>query len=320
MTGPGRPAAVTGIGLAVSGLGTPDDLLQPDGAEEAFDPATGLTGRAMRHKDRASRFALRAAADALRDAGLLTGATFAGPASRTCVVVSTNFGNLDSVCTFADTIAEDSVLGLSPLGLPHTSSNSVAGWLAIEYGLRGPNLTVCNGGTGGLDALFWARAMIAADRADVALVVGVEPDTAPVARLVGHRPRLDGAAAVVLESVPHRRSRGAPPRAVITACTHGAALPDAVRAVRGTDRQPVGLWLTPAGPRPGDAASSWCATTRDLTARLGECSGALGVLQCVAGVSYLDASGPGAVLATSADGPDHTAVAALLLTAPGQAS
>ncbi|GGK75909.1 beta-ketoacyl synthase N-terminal-like domain-containing protein [Mangrovihabitans endophyticus] len=289
-------AVVTGVGMAVEGLADPDDLLHPlTGDDSGFDPKVALTGRGMRHKDRASRLALVAAADALTDAGLLTDGTYAGCGDRTAVVVSTNFGNLDSVCSFADTIAGEGVVGLSPLGLPHTSSNSVAGWVAIEHHLRGPNLTVCNGASSGLDALFWAQLMIEAGRADATVVVGVEPGTGAVARLLDGARSLDGAAAVVVESVPHRRARGAAPRAVIADFRRGTPTSATAR--------PVGLRMDPDGGV-------------DLAGRFGECSGALGVLQCVAGVGYLDAGGAGDVLATAGRDP----ATSMLLTLPGRAS
>ena len=111
----------------------------------------------MRHKDRASRLALRSVEFALVDAGLGDSERFTGPADSTAIVVSSNFGSLDSVCEFADIIADRGVLGLSPLGLPKTSSNVIAGAIAIQYRMRGPNLTLCNGLTSGLDAVYWAR-------------------------------------------------------------------------------------------------------------------------------------------------------------------
>ncbi|MEV4924312.1 beta-ketoacyl synthase N-terminal-like domain-containing protein [Streptomyces roseoverticillatus] len=301
---------VSGVGLAVPGVTFPDELL---GAvrEGGFDPHTDLTGREMRHKDRASRLALRAAEPALRDAGLHDGKAFTGDGDTTAVVVSSNFGILDSVCAFADVIARDTVTGLSPLGLPQTSSNVIAGSVAMRHGLRGPSITLCNGPTSGLDAVYWARGLIAAGRAETAVVIGVEPSGDAVTKLLGE-PVFDGAAAIVLEA----RDRGARPRAVVGAGAYArGADPSAAVAAALGGRSPgaVGLWL------PGEDA---CGTPGggpafDLTARLGRCSGALGVLQCAAAVAHFDrhADEDAAVLA-SAGGPADDAAAALLLTAP----
>lgn len=302
MSGPA--AVITGIGLTLpDSVGDVTDLFDVSASERGlFDREAGLRGRGMRHKDRASRLALRAARSALGDAGLLDAETFTGPAERTAVVVSSNLGNLDSVCSFVDIIARETVTGLSPLGLPHTSSNAVAGWVAIQYGLRGPNVTVCNGSTGGLDALFWARTLVAARRSDVAVVVGTEPDTEPVARLLRQQdsgPAFDGAVAVVVESAEHARHRGVRARGVLAGYARARDLSAATTAARGLDPRPVQLL---------DAET--------FTTRFGYCCGALGVLQCAAGATRLGRDDIDAVLATigAADGAE--AAAALLLARP----
>jgi 3-oxoacyl-[acyl-carrier-protein] synthase II len=327
--------AVTGAGIAVPGLEEPADLLEPpadllepSATSGGFNPATGLRGREMRNKDRASRLALSAVAPALRDAGLLGADGYTGPEERTAVVVSTNFGNLDSVCGFADTIAEQNIAGLSPLGLPHTSSNAIAGWIAIRYRMRGPNLTVCNGPTSGIDALQWAGNLLAARRAETVVVVGVEPDTEPVARLLADGPGgpdrrrvLDGAAAVVLEPVEHATARGGPVRAVLTGCSRAADLPTAVDRVLGSDGPAATMWLGVALDYWEAAASPVVgATVLDLTERLGQCSGALGVLQCAAGAVHLSRGGSGAVLGTAGGAPGDDGAAAMLLVDLGAAS
>ncbi|WP_158890645.1 beta-ketoacyl synthase N-terminal-like domain-containing protein [Amycolatopsis anabasis] len=282
---------VTGVGLAVDGLRDVADLLLPYTRHPGgFDPEKGLRGKEMRHRDRASRLALRAAEAALRDAGFLRENGFAGPGERTATVVSTNLGNLDSVCSFVDTIAEETATGLSSTGLPHTSSNAIAGWIAIEHGLRGPCVTLCNGPTSGLDALHWARVLVASGRADVAVVAGAEPSNDYVDRLLreaGEPSWPDGAAAVVVESDEHARDRGVKARLRIGAYHRGA-----------------------------DAAAVSAEPVAELASWAGRQSGALGVLQCAAAVARFDlAAEPGALLAASCEVPGETA-AALLFTGP----
>lgn len=322
------PAVITGCGLAVTGVADEHDLLGPSRSAAPEDDA-GRDAIGLRHKDRASRLALRATRRALRGVTL--------PAPDTAVIVSSNLGNLDTVCDFVDTIGKETVIGLSPMRVPHMSSNVTAGWLALDHGLRGPNITLCSGTTSGLDAMFWAGALLAAGRAAAAVVVGVEPDTAPVARLHaehGGTARLDGAVCLVLESPAQARARGARPRAEIHAYGRAADRAEAVRrATRGWPG-PIGLRLAAksdsdtAAPtadftaRPdGDTA----VTTVDLTARLGRCSGALGVLQCAAALAWLDRPGHDAVLAVAGDDGtggrpdgegDPSGVAAVLLTRP----
>ncbi|MCQ4044866.1 beta-ketoacyl synthase N-terminal-like domain-containing protein [Streptantibioticus rubrisoli] len=273
--------AITGVAWAVAG---------PD-----FDPATALAGRGMRHKDRSSRFAVRVAHRALEDAGLLGAPELDGAA----VVVSSNFGNLDPVCDSVSTIAAGCSRDVSPMRVPHLSSAVSAAWVAIEHGIHGPNLTLCNGTSSGLDAVAAARNLIAAGRATAALVIGVEPDTPSVARLhketAGTR-WIDGAVGLVIEPVQHAVSRGARIRAEIAGYGKAADERSAVQAAGGT------------------------AVRRRLdgepTARFGRCSGALGVVQCAMAVERL---GNEAVLAVAGGGSgesDGTSVAALVLTPP----
>jgi 3-oxoacyl-[acyl-carrier-protein] synthase II len=317
-------AVITGCGFAVTGVADEHDLLDPGraGRTAASEDDAGRGGTGLRHKDRASRLALRATRRALRGVTL--------PASDTAVIVSSNLGNLDTVCEFVDTIGKETVTGLSPMRVPHMSSNVTAGWLALDHGLRGPNITLCSGTTSGLDAMFWATALLAAGRAHAAVVVGVEPDTAPVARLhAEHGARLpteqggpawlDGAVCLILESPAQARARGARPRAEIHAYGRAADHAEAVRrAIRGWPGT-IGLRLA---AEPGTGTTT---TTVDLTARLGRCSGALGVLQCAAALAWLDRPGHDAVLAVAGDDGtgdhpdgegDPSGVAAILLTRP----
>jgi 3-oxoacyl-[acyl-carrier-protein] synthase II len=273
--------AITGVGWAVAGPG--------------FDPATALAGRGMRHKDRASRFALRAAQRALEDAGLLG----APELEDAAVVLSSNFGNLDTICDLVTAIAIADSSDISPMRVPHLSSGGTAAWVALQHGIRGPNLTLCNGPSSGLDAVAWARNLITAGRAALALVIGVEPDTPPVARLheqtAGKR-WLDGAVGLVIEPGQHAVSRGARIRAEIAGYATGDDERSAIQAAGAAAIR----------RRLGD----------EPTARFGRCSGALGVIQCAIAVEQLDGEPVLAVAGPGAGEGDQTSVSVLALTFP----
>jgi 3-oxoacyl-[acyl-carrier-protein] synthase II len=279
--------AITGVGWAVAG---------PD-----FDPVTELALRGMRHKDRASRFALRAAQFALADAGLLGTPELDGAA----VVLSSNYGNLDTVCDFVAAIGAGSSADLSPMRVPHMSSHVTAAWVALQHGMRGPNLTLCNGASSGLDAVAWARNLMAAGRATAVLVIGVEPDTPPVARLhqeTAGASWIDGAVGLVIERTPDAVGRGARIRAEVAGYGKGDDEQSAVEAAGAA-----------AIPRRLDG---------EPAARLGRCSGALGVVQCAMAVEQLAVQEPEdeAVLAVAGGAgtgeSDGTSVSALVLTRP----
>ncbi|MEV0219278.1 beta-ketoacyl synthase N-terminal-like domain-containing protein [Streptomyces sp. NPDC050704] len=346
-------AVITGLGTAVRGLAGPPGLLGPlpAGHRSATDPVSRLTGRGLRYKDRATKLAMAAARDALSAAGLVDGGgelTVSGDTFG--VVASTNYGNADTVCETVQTIAESTYLATSPMLLPATSSNVVASWIAITHGLRGANLTLCNGPTSGLDAVNWARLLIAAGRVERVLVVGVEPDN-PAVRHVTDAPDprpydgydgydrdgdeadgvpalFDGAVALVVESPGSAAARGVRPLAALGPYARRGDHAGAVSEVRALNPGPVGLWCVPEhpegvrAPAPALGAAAGSAPVHDLSALFGPASGALGVLQCAAATVWLDgdATGAGDVVLVSAgtgDAGGDDAGAALILTAPG---
>jgi 3-oxoacyl-[acyl-carrier-protein] synthase II len=288
-----RPTAVvTGIGVALPGVESTVDLFArvagagaaaaPRAGEPAdpVDPAARIGKKGLRYKDRATQLALVAGCDALVDSGLLESAARDAartvPGSRIGVVVSSNLGNLDSVCDVAATIARDGTTRLlSPIVTPNLSSNVIASELAIRFGLRGPNLMVCNGETGGADALGWAVALLAAGRARHVLVVGVEPDNEVVRRLLGGRPGLDGAVALVLEAAATVAGRGRPGRAEIGGYVRSADVPAVLDRLAGAGE--ARAWYVPAG---GAVPAGLLAglPRHDPAAGFGVPSGALGVL------------------------------------------
>jgi 3-oxoacyl-[acyl-carrier-protein] synthase II len=312
---------VTGLGTAVSGVARAADLLRPEPPAGHDDPVARLTGRGMRYRDRATRLALCAGRDALADAGLLTEAGAARDGTEIGVVTSTNLGNVDTVCETVTMIAKETYLGTSPMALPATASNVVASWVAITYGLRGANLTLCNGPTSGLDAVHWARLLIAAGRVRAALVVGVEPVNGPVRHLAGDgRALLDGAAALVVESAASARDRGVPALAAVGPYARKGGCSQAIAEVRHGQHAPIGLWCLPERRMPIAPPGLDRAVICDLSATLGGCSGALGVLQAVAAASWLDAGGAGVALATAGAGwqADEDAAAAMILSPVGR--
>ncbi|MEU0806387.1 beta-ketoacyl synthase N-terminal-like domain-containing protein [Streptomyces sp. NPDC005970] len=358
-----QEVVVTGVGLALPGADTPRELLRPADTPrtpraplEPYDTGARIGRRGHRYKDRATQLALCAALGALRDADLIRGDAEGGgdgreltvPGVTVGVVASSNLGNLDTACLTAAAIAKESVAGLSPMGLPNASSNVIASWAAIHFGLRGPNLMLCNGATSGLDAVHWAAMLVTAGRVRRALVIGVETRNPVVEGLLhgssdgladgladssAEEPLLDGAAALVVEGAAWARDRGAAPAAVLGRYERRAELAACVEALVPGDRTP-GVWFTPEGygtPRDAEAGCRGVPTPlletvprHDLTAAFGRASGALGVLQCAAAVGWLGEAGAGVgagaeALVTSGDDAAD-AMAALLLGPPGRPS
>lgn len=306
-------AAVTGVGLAVPGVRAPADLLAADpDISQPVDPAARIGKKGLRYKDRATQLALTCADEALRASGLLgeDGLTVSG--ESIAVLIASNYGNVDTVCAIVETIAADgSAGGLSPMDTPNASSNVVASTLAVKYGLRGPNLMLCNGPTSGLDAVRWAAALIGSGRAERALVLGVEPDNAAVRKLAGADRLIDGAAAVVLERPGLGPARGAAELASVGSTVRTAGVRRCLDRLGAADRPAV--WFSPGGA--ADAELLPEVPRHDLTGVWGEASAALGVLQCAGAVGWFAAGGTGPVYALAGrDGDDATA--GVVLRAP----
>ncbi len=286
---------VTGVGSAVSGADSIGDLLTADRSGAPVDAAARIGRKGLRYKDRATQLALCAADAALRDAGLWSDAGLAVPGGEVAVVVSSNFGNLDTVCRVAQSIGEVTSAGISAMDIPNASSNVTAAEVAIRYGLRGPNLTLCNGGTSGLDAVFWARTLLAAGRAEQVLVVGVEPDNEVVRRFAGRDLVLDGAVALVVEGAGAADNRGVRTRASLGLPVRAADTAGCVDRLTGAGAPPA-MWLVPESTPDGLLNG---VTRVNLWPTWGAASGAAGVLQCAAAVAWLDAGRPGPVYAVA---------------------
>jgi len=313
-------AVVTGLGLAAAGIDRVADLLdalEDDHEPEAFDPRSRLGERRSRYHDAATLMALCAATEALD--GIPRRGDDHGETAG--VVVSSNLGNLDTVCRVVDVLRRrGSAEALSPMDLPKASSNVIASTLAIEFGCRGVNLTVCNGASSGTDALYLAGVAIRAGRARRVLVVGVEASHPPARRLLeaadggdGKARLVGGAAAVVIEAASSASSRGARTYAQIDAYAHHmgkspvAGSIDAALSRVGERR--LGLWIVPeeAGSPAGVEGSGlpfdggMPPRILDLSMRFGLLYGALGVFQCVAASLWLES-------AATNDGHGRTAV------------
>ncbi|ANW17511.1 beta-ketoacyl-[acyl-carrier-protein] synthase family protein [Streptomyces clavuligerus] len=255
-----RRVAVTGVGVvAPGGVGTPAfwellaagrtatrgiTLFDPTGfrsriaAEVDFDPAAhGLGPEDTARADRYIQFALVAAREAIRDAGLDPGTedpwriavslgTAVGGTTRLehdYVAVSRRGARWDVDPTAAD---------------PHLhrafSPSTLASAVAEQIGARGPVQTVSTGCTSGLDAVGYAFQAIEEGRADICVTGATDSPISPITVACfdaikatspnnddpehasrpfdAHRDGFvmgEGGAVLVLEELEHARARGA---------------------------------------------------------------------------------------------------------------
>ncbi|WP_326767579.1 3-oxoacyl-ACP synthase [Streptomyces sp. NBC_01591] len=322
---------VTGIGIAVAGVGAPGDLLRPRQPESApVEPRERLGRKGLRYKDRATQLSYCAARDALAEARLLDDDGRALHGDRIAVVASSNYGNLDTICRTVETIAAETASAASPMDLPNASSNVLASSVAIRFGLTGPNLMLCNGETSGTDAVRWALALLGSGRADQVLVLGAEPDTVAARKLTGQDTAFDGAAALLLETQRTAAARGARARAGIGGHARGAGLADCLAGLGSHDARTPAAWQAPDTTGTGGVPDGVGTGMPDgagvldgvrdlgLARQWRGASGALGVLQCAASAGWFAAGGASPVYAVTGGGTSGPA-AGLVLVGPGEA-
>jgi hypothetical protein len=134
-----------------------------------------LDANRLRRMDRFGRSGVLAGARALAAAGIPPAAAGAAPDPRFGVVVGTACGCRDAITQHESLLAAAArVEDLAPSVFAATVHNTVAGELAIGWGLGGPAETLVSGRTAGLEALALAAARVAKGDADRILVVAAE--------------------------------------------------------------------------------------------------------------------------------------------------
>lgn len=203
-----------------------------------FDPAALFGAREARRMDRCTQFAVAAAEQARLHAGLeITDAN----RDRIGVVIGSGIGGIATLFEQMKVLIERGPSRVSPFLVPMMLPDSPAGMIAIQMGVRGPNMAVVTACATGTNALGEAAEVIRRGQADIILAGGCEASLVPIA-MAGlsvmtalsannddprgasrpfdlHRDGFvmgEGAAVLVLEDETHARARRAPILAELT--------------------------------------------------------------------------------------------------------
>jgi 3-oxoacyl-[acyl-carrier-protein] synthase II len=205
------------------------------GEVRGFQVEDYLPAKEARHMDTFIHFGLAAAIQAVRDAGLPTGADLDEVAAeRIGCMVGSGIGGLPMI---EQTHAELTARGprrISPFFVPASIINMISGHLSILFGFQGPNLAIVTACTTGLHCIGEAGRLIEYGDADVMVAGGAESTVSPLgiggfaaARALSTRnddPKRasrpwdkdrdgfvlgEGAGVMVLEEYEHARRRGA---------------------------------------------------------------------------------------------------------------
>jgi 3-oxoacyl-[acyl-carrier-protein] synthase II len=218
------------------------------GEVKGFDAGEYMDAKDARRHDRNTHFAVAATGEALRDAGLLgeNGRVTGVNADRFGMVFGSGIGGIGILIEGQKILDERGPRRVSPFLLPHMLPDSASGQVAIQYGLRGPNMAVVSACATGGHAIGEAMEAIVRGQADIMLGAGTEaplvplafagfgqmralgtpkdPDTGEYNPAIASRPFdatrngfvvSGGSAVLVLEELGHARARGATPIAEV---------------------------------------------------------------------------------------------------------
>ncbi|MGW1544714.1 beta-ketoacyl-[acyl-carrier-protein] synthase family protein [Streptomyces sp. NPDC002309] len=254
----GFPALVTGAGLVtpagvgvttnwatvLAGRPTAAHLPELDGlpvtmACQVPDFSPQELGHGSWQWDRFTQFAVVAAREALKQAGLAPGDW--ADSSRVAVIIGSGAGGTATLEAQHRILLEEGPSSVSPLTLPMGLVNMAAGQVAIDISANGPCFAPCTACAAGASALGLGRELLRQDVADVVVAGGTEAPITPLyissfARMRALSRRSDdpatasrpfdsgrdgfvlgeGAGVLVLETEEHAAARGARPLARLT--------------------------------------------------------------------------------------------------------
>lgn len=145
---------------------------------KGFDGAALFGGREVRRMDRFTQFALAAAGQALAGSGLeITDAN----RDRVGVIVGSGIGGISTLMEQVAVFNERGPARVSPFLVPMMIPDSAAGMIAIQLGLRGPNMAVVTACATGTNAVGEAAEIIRRGQADAMLTGGSEASILPIA-------------------------------------------------------------------------------------------------------------------------------------------
>lgn len=202
MTGSRRRVVVTGMGLITplgldvedtwaallagkSGAGpvtlfdATDQHVQFACEVKGFDPERYMDRKEARRSDRFLQFAVAAADEAVRQAGL-EGMGPDAPSDRTGVIVGSGIGGLSTLEEQHSKLLEQGPKRVSPFFIPMFIADMAAGMISMRYGSRGPNYATVSACASSAHAVGLALRSIRNGEADVMIAGGTEATVTPL--------------------------------------------------------------------------------------------------------------------------------------------
>lgn len=136
-----------------------------------FNPDTVVEPREQRKMDKCILYAVVAADEAVRDAGL---DTYTGDMDRVGVSVGSGIGGLNTIYENCIELANNGPRHISPFFIPKCIINMAAGHISIKYGLRGPNVAMVTACATGAHSIGEGARLIQHGDADIMVCGGSE--------------------------------------------------------------------------------------------------------------------------------------------------
>jgi len=198
---------------------------------KGFDPARYLNPREARRLDRFTHMAVAASLEAVADAGLEVSAE---DPQRVGIIIGSALGGIHTLLREYEVLQTQGPRRVNPFFIPAMLIDTAAGQVAIQLGVRGPNMAIVSACATGNGAIGEAAEVIRRGDAEVILAGGSEATIHPIAlaglNVMGvlstrndepqkaSRPfdaqrdgfvMGEGAAVLVLETLEHAMRRGA---------------------------------------------------------------------------------------------------------------
>ncbi|MFT5284935.1 MAG: 3-oxoacyl-[acyl-carrier-protein] synthase II [Planctomycetota bacterium] len=147
------------------------------GASVKWDATTAFGPMDFRKLDPFTMFALKAAEEALADAGLDPSADSEEERERFGCIVGTGIGGITGILDQAEVLRERGPRRVSPHFIPRIMANAVSGQLAIRFGLLGTTFTTSSACASSAHAIAMAFNSIRSGESDMVITGGAESAT-----------------------------------------------------------------------------------------------------------------------------------------------
>lgn len=151
------------------------------GEVKGLDLSPFISVKDARSMDTFIHYGIVAAAEAVNDAGLLTGEVLGEEqASRIGCIVGSGIGGLPMIESTHREWMERGARRISPFFVPASIVNMAAGHISMKFGFKGPNLSIATACTTGLHCIGEAGRVIEYGDADVMIAGGTEATVCPL--------------------------------------------------------------------------------------------------------------------------------------------